>query len=121
VQSRIGSATLALCCIGCGAGWSRRPLNSLDPVPARQQVQVWHGGRADILHAVRIDSTKLTGIPFHKSLACDSCYVVIPRAQIDSVRVGDLVNGFWRSTTLVVGGLVVAGVVYCLKRDCGGT
>jgi len=112
---------LVLCCIGCGAGWSRRSLNSLDPVPARQQVQVWHRGRADILHAVRIDSTTVTGIPFHKSLAYDSCYVVIPRAQIDSVREGDLVDGFWRSTALVVGGLFVAGFVYCLKRDCGGT
>ncbi len=112
---------LALWCIGCGAGWSRRPLGSLDPVPPRQQVQVWHGGRADILHAVRVDSTTVTGIPFHMSLRCDSCYVVIPRTRIDSVRVGDLVDGFWRSATLVVGGLVVAGVVYCLKRDCGGT
>ncbi len=112
---------LVLCCIGCGAGWSRRPLNSLDPVPARQQVQVWHRGRADVLHAVRIDSTTVTGIPFHQSLACDTCYVVIPRAKIDSVRVGDLVDGFWRSTALVVGGLFVAGFVYCLKRDCGGT
>ncbi len=92
-QFRVAGAVLALACIGCGA----------------------------ILHKVRVDSTQLAGIPFHKPLACDSCYVVIPRAQIDSVRVGELVDGLWRSTALVLGVLFTAGIVYCARRDCGGT
>ena len=120
-QFRVASAVLALACMGCGAGWSRRPLNSLGPISARQQVQVWHSGRADILHKVRVDSTQLAGIPFHKPLTCDSCYVVIPRAQIDSVRVGELVDGLWRSTALALGVLFTVGIVYCARRDCGGT
>jgi len=120
-QFRVASAVFALACMGCGAGWSRRPLNSLGPISARQQVQVWHSGRADILHKVRVDSTQLAGIPFHKPLTCDSCYVVIPRAQIDSVRVGELVDGLWRSTALALGVLFTVGIVYCARRDCGGT
>jgi len=63
----------------------------------------------------------LRGIPYHRPLACDSCSVVIPRADVDSVRIGDLSNGLWKSVALGVGLFVGAGVVYCLKRDCGGT
>ena len=102
-------------------GWSSRPLSALTPIAARQQVQVWHSGRAEVLHAVRLDSAQLTGIPYFKSVACDSCRVVIPRAQIDSVRVGDMTDGFWRTTALALGVVFVAGIVHCLKRDCGGT
>jgi len=119
--SRTLSAALALACSACSAGWSRRPLESLQTVPARQQVQVWRGGRASIFHGIRVDSTTIRGIPYQKRVDCDSCYVVIPRAEVDSVRYGDLADGLWKSVALTAGLFVGAGIVYCLKRDCGGT
>ncbi|HTI05959.1 MAG TPA: hypothetical protein VL549_11610 [Gemmatimonadales bacterium] len=119
--SRHAALGCALAVLGCAAGWARRPLESLGPVPPRQQVQVWHAGRADVLHGVRLDSMFLDGIPFHKPLSCDSCIVRIPSAHVDSIRFGDEVESFWRSTALVLGVVFGTSLVYCLKHDCGGT
>ena len=118
VWGRALSAAIALSCVACGAGWSRRSLESLEAVPARQQVQVWRANRASIFHGVRVDSAAVRGIPYQKRLACDSCYVVIPRADVDSVRFGDLSEGLWKSVALAVGVLVGAGIVYCSKGGC---
>ena len=115
------SAALALACTACSAGWSRRPLEALETVPARQQVQVWRGGRASIFHGIRVDSTSIRGVPYQKRVDCDSCYVVIARADVDSVRYGDLADGLWKSVALTAGLVVGAVMVSCLKRDCGGT
>jgi len=120
---RLISAVLALCCSSCAGEWSSRPLSALTPIATGQQVQVWHSGRAEVLHAVRLDSAHLTGIPYFKSVACDSCRVVIPRAQIDSVRVGDASDGAWKTVALLFGlgfaTYIVYGV-YCAKTECEG-
>jgi hypothetical protein len=84
-------------------------------------VQVWRGSQASLLHGLKIDSATVTGIPYHRPLDCDSCVVVFPRAEVDSLRIGDLSNGLWRSVALVGGVIIVTGIVTCLKRDCGGT
>ena len=117
--SRALVAVLALSSVSCSAGWDRSSLDK--PFPVRQQVQVWHGGRADLLHAVQVDSSRVRGIPYHRPVNCDSCVITIPRAEVDSVRTGDLTNGLFRSVALVMGVIIIAGVVYCLPRDCRGT
>lgn len=117
--SRALTAILALESMGCSAGWDRRPLD--EPFPVRQQVQVWHRGRVDLFHAVQVDSARVRGIPYHRPVNCDSCVVTIPRAEVDSVRTGDLTNGLFRSVALVLGAILVAGTIYCLPRDCRGT
>jgi hypothetical protein len=109
---------VALVCAGCSAGWVRRPIESPGPLPPRQQVQVWQGGHATLLHGLKIDSTTVSGIPYHKSLSCDSCTVVIPRADVDSLRLGDLSNGLWKSVALVGGVLIVTGMIICVQKDC---
>jgi hypothetical protein len=111
-------AGVALAGFGCGAGWTRHPLDAPEPLPVRQQVQVWHGGHASLLHGLKIDSTTVSGIPYHRPLNCDSCVVVIPRAEVDSLRIGDLSNGLWKSVALVGGVIIVSGIIYCLPRDC---
>ena len=112
---------LALVSTACSAGWSRQSLSALETVPARQQVQVWRGRQSSIFHGVRADSTAIRGIPYQKRLDCDTCYVSMPRAEVDSVRYGDLSNGLWKSVALGVGVLVGVTYVACLRGGCGGT
>jgi hypothetical protein len=111
--------TLTLACAACSSSWSRRSLDSLTPLPARQQLQVWQGTRAIVVHGVQVDSTRLTAIPYYQRLDCDSCLIALPRLSIDSVRVGNVTDGVWR-TTAVLATLFIAGVAYCVRGGCGG-
>ena len=79
---------VALLGSACG-GWQRLDDLTPDTLPQRQQVQVWSAGKARVLHAVRIGGDSITGVPFQLSPTCDSCRVAIPRADVDSLRVGD--------------------------------
>jgi len=110
--------TLTLACTACSSTWSRRPLGSLTPLAAGQQVQVWQGRRAIVVHGVQVDSTRLTAVPYYQRLDCDSCQIALPRSSIDSVRVGNVMDGFWR-TTAVLGTLFIVGVAYCIRGGCG--
>lgn len=74
---------------GCAAHWQRITLPPDTVLASRQQVQLWQGTRARVLHAVRVTPDSLLGIPFQKPPSCDSCRVTLARAQIDSVRFGD--------------------------------
>jgi len=73
----LGIATLAgstaLLATGCGAGWHQPGTAPTGALPPRQQVQVWQAGSALRWHAVRISGDSVSGIPFMKSIACDSC------------------------------------------------
>jgi len=42
-----------------------------------------------VLHAVRLTSDTLFGIPFQQPPSCDSCAIALARAGIDSLRVGN--------------------------------
>jgi hypothetical protein len=105
---------------GCAAGWRRAEPLAPRPLPARQQVQVWAFGQVRQLHGVIIGADSLSGIPFFKPLACDSCRVGIRQAEVDSLRIGDGMEGFWRTAAL---GLVTTLVVLCRLGWCeaGGT
>ena len=99
--------------IACGAGWHRIAPPVPSVLPERQQVQVWQGRHALLLHAVRLTSDAVSGIPFVQPAACDSCRVSLPHAAIDSLRTGNPPAGFWKSVGLVMGGLVVLAFVAC--------
>src|SRR2546421_10898423 len=73
---------------GC-AGWRRiaAPIDST--LAPRQQVQIWQGRRSRLVHSVRLTSDTLFGIPFSQPSSCDSCMIALPRASIDSLRVGN--------------------------------
>lgn len=103
---------LLLSTAGCGAGW-----RWVDPVPAslppRQQVQVWQGGHARVLHAVTHTPDSLSGVPYHLSPACDSCRVTLPLASIDSMRLGNMERGAYRSIGVALLGMTaLAGILY---------
>jgi hypothetical protein len=110
------AATAMLAC-GCGAGWHQPAPVPLGALPARQQVQVWQGGTALRWHAVRVGADSVSGIPFQRPVACDSCRTAVPRASVDSLRLGSPVAGFWKTVGLIGGSVVLAGVIYC-SRGC---
>ena len=62
----------------------------------------------------------MSGIPFLKPVDCDSCRVKVERAEIDSLRIGDPVAGFW--TTAALGALAgLVALCYLGGCDTGGT
>jgi hypothetical protein len=69
-----------------------------------------------------ITPDSVSGIPFLAPLTCDSCRVGFPRAQVDSIKLGDPTGGFWASTGLVLLGLLLAAFAICLTGsvDCTG-
>jgi len=94
---------LAVSSASCGAGWHRPAQLEPGTLAPRQQVQVWSGGTARRWHAVRVEPDSISGIPYLRSVDCDSCRTALPRAAVDSVRLGDPVAGFWKSVGLALG------------------
>jgi hypothetical protein len=64
-------------------------------------------------HAVRISADSVSGVPFLQPTSCDSCRTALPRASVDSIRLGNPVAGFWKTIGLISGAFVLAGVIYC--------
>jgi len=112
------AALMAVCLLsqGCGAGWHRVGL--VGPYATGQQAQVWHGGRVEQWHAVVVRADSVTGVPYVNSVSCDSCRVAIPRAEVDSIRFGDPVAGFWKTVGLVVGIPLIWLLVTCHFEGC---
>ena len=101
---------LLLLTAGCGAGWRR-----IDPAPAtlppRQQVQVWSDGHALVFHAVTRTQDSLSGVPFQLPPDCDSCRVTLPLASIDSLRVGNMASGAYKSIGVAFLGIAALGTL----------
>jgi hypothetical protein len=72
------------------------------------------------LHGVIVGADTVSGIPFLKSLDCDSCRVGIEQAEVDSLRLGEPVGGFWKTAALAA---VVGLIAVCYSGWCeaGGT
>jgi hypothetical protein len=72
------------------------------------------------LHGVVLGSDVVSGVPFLKSLDCDSCRVSIERAEVDSLRLGKPVDGFWATAAL---GAAIGLIALCYSGWCaaGGT
>jgi hypothetical protein len=91
----------------CGAGWRRQELSPERQLPARQQVQLWLGPQARVLHAVIVGPDSVSGVPFNLPPECDSCRVTVARSTVDSMRLGNQERGALRSLGL---GYVAIGV-----------
>jgi hypothetical protein len=108
---------LAGCTSACSGGWHRVEDVTPRALPPRDQVQVWQGGRATLLHGVKLSSDTLCGVPFVDTPTCDSCRVQIPLEAVDSLRVGNKERGFFRTAGLVLG---IGAVWAYLFRGIGG-
>jgi hypothetical protein len=106
---------------GCGAGWHRAELTP-GPVPARQQVEVWRSGTVERWHGVVLTEDSVSGVPYLRSVSCASCRVTRPRAEVDSIRLGSPVAGFWKTVALIIALPVVVVEGVCAAsghfRDC---
>jgi hypothetical protein len=111
---------LALCLTteACGAGWHKPPGGPPSPLPVRQQVQVWVAGSAQQWHAVSITPDSVTGIPYFRSVSCDSCRLGVPASRVDSIRLGNPVAGVGKTIGLIVGIPVVALIYACRGGRC---
>jgi hypothetical protein len=107
--------------IGCGAGWHQPPAPVPDTLAPRQQVQVWHGGKAERWHAVVVAADSVTGISYLRPVTCDSCRVGMPRSAVDSIRLGNPVAGFWKTFGLVVAIPTALLIVVCASGCYYGT
>ena len=114
------SLLIAILGWGCGAGWHRPRSQLPATLPPRQQVQIWRNGAPLRWHAVRITADSVSGISFLRPVQCDSCRVAVPRAGVDSLRLGNPVAGFWKSVGLVVGTLFTFSLIYCWE-GCSST
>jgi hypothetical protein len=114
VCNRWSLAALALLAAGCGAGWRSAPDLEPGALRPRQQAQLWQGDKAYRVHGVVVGADSISGIPFVRALECDSCRITLPRAEVDSVRLGSPVAGFWKSVGLVTVVLVVACTKWCI-------
>jgi hypothetical protein len=113
-----GAAACAVCQAGCGAGWRTTPIVP-GPLPPRQQAQVWTGGQARQWHALVISADSVSGVPFTRSPACDSCRVGVARDAVDSIRVGNPSAGLWKSVALTGAAVLAGALVFCrLDSSC---
>ena len=67
------------------------------------------------LHGVIVGADTVSGIPFLKPLDCDSCRVRIERAEVDSLRIGEPVDGFWKTAALGA----ALGLLFLCPLWCG--
>ena len=104
---------------GCTAGWHRVSVPPDTAFEKRQQVQVWQGSHARIVHAVRFTSDSLIGVPFQLPPSCDTCAVAIPRDQIDSLRLGNQEAVGLTTVALPFAALII--FLYLGLRGLGGS
>jgi hypothetical protein len=110
---RPGLIALTLLQSGCGAGW-RTTEAGPGRLPARQQAQVWSGGKARQWHGILVTTDSVSGVPYTQSPECDSCRVALARSVVDSIRLGNPSAGFWKSVAL--GGAITLGAALLICR-----
>ena len=103
--------------LGCTAWGGAHPGATLpSDLSIRDRLEVWSAGGAQVLHGVRIESGVLAGVPYWKAPDCDSCLVVIPMDQIDSIRVRTF---SLKRTAVLAGALRMLGWVMYLYGHIG--
>jgi hypothetical protein len=107
--------SLLLVTQSCGPGWHRPAQLVPGPLSRRQQVQVWRKGTMLRWHAVRVEQDTISGIPWLQPVGCDSCRRSLPRAAVDSVRVGNPIVGFWKTVAVVLAVPAAVVIAYCWR------
>ena len=78
-----------LLAVGCSGGrWEPRRIDLPFPVDPSDVVWIWSAGKVEKWHAVVFPPDSVSGIPYRMALQCDSCRRSMPRAQVDSMKIG---------------------------------
>jgi hypothetical protein len=78
-----------LLAVGCSGGrWEPRRIDLPFPFEPSDVVWIWSAGKVEKWHAVVVSPDSVSGIPYRMALQCDSCRRSMPRAQVDSMKVG---------------------------------
>ena len=78
-----------LLAVGCSGGrWEPRRIDLPFPFEPSDVVWIWSAGKVEKWHAVVITPDSVSGIPYTMALECGRCRRSMPRAQVDSMKVG---------------------------------
>ena len=105
-----------LLAVGCSGGqWAPRRIELPFPLEPSDIVGIWSGGNVEKWHAVVITPDSVSGIPYRMALQCDSCRRSMPRAQVDSMKVGPYQRRGPNALELagVVGAALLLEIVIC--------
>ena len=105
-----------LLAVGCSGGqWAPRRIELPFPLEPSDIVGIWSGGKVEKWHAVVITPDSVSGIPYRMALQCDSCRRSMPRAQVDSMKVGPYQRRGPNALELagVVGAALLLEIVIC--------
>jgi len=94
IASQLSRFAFLLPIAGCGGGGSA-PHRIEQPFPLEPSavVWIWSGGKIEKWHAVVFPPDSVSGIPYKMALECDSCRRSMPRALVDSMKVGPYHKG----------------------------
>ena len=107
---------LLLLAVGCSGGrWEPRRIDLPFPFEPSDVVWIWGAGKVEKWHAVVITPDSVSGIPYTMALQCDSCQRSMPRAQVDSMKVGPYQRRGLNALEVagVVGAALVLEIVIC--------
>ena len=110
---RCSLLALILLAAGCGY-WGRRSLDQPTPVQPHDPVWIWRGGEVKKWHAVAITQDSVSGIPYQMPAACASCRLSIPRAGVDSMKLG-YKTGFQKSAKTAAEGLSIVSAAIIVE------
>ena len=110
VMRHVSRSALLLLAVGCSGGrWEPRRIELPFPMEPSDVVWIWSsGGKFEKWHAVVITAGSVSGIPYRMALQCDSCRRSMPRAQVDSMKLGRQTRA---PKALEIAGVVVAGLL----------
>jgi len=108
--SHLSRFAVLLLAVGCSGGrWEPRRIDLPFPFERSDVVWIWSAGKVEKWHAVAITPDSVSGIPYRMALQCDSCRRSMPRAQVDSMKVGPYHRR--GPNALEVAGVVGAGLL----------
>ena len=107
---RVAIFSMASLIAGCAHSWKQVQVAPPVTYPERQQFQIWTGDQQRTWHAVQVDDTTVSGIPFIQPPTCDSCRVVLARVQVDSLRIGSTAHEPFGTLLLVLAAATSLGL-----------
>jgi hypothetical protein len=100
--------------VGCSGGvWEPRRIELPFPIEPSDVIWIWGGGKFEKWHAVVITPDSVSGVPYKMAIQCDSCRRSMPRAQVDSMKIGRPTRApkAWEIAGILAAGLLLEFVI----------